>query len=129
MVWKFTVGRNEAAPSDLCCSFCGKVQDATRRLIAGPNVFICHECVEVCTEIIADEKARATAASTPGLPPLVITEDPSGAIVPCALCQMPTIPFERVPISGRGLLCLGCIGEIEAAVAERRLGGQGEPET
>lgn len=39
----------------LRCSFCNKTQDQVRKLIAGPNVYICDECVEVCTEIIEDE--------------------------------------------------------------------------
>ena len=39
----------------LRCSFCGKTQDQVRRLIAGPNVYICDECVELCMEIIKEE--------------------------------------------------------------------------
>ncbi len=39
----------------LKCSFCGKTQDQVRRLIAGPNVYICDECVELCQEIIDEE--------------------------------------------------------------------------
>jgi ATP-dependent Clp protease ATP-binding subunit ClpX len=39
----------------LKCSFCGKNQDQVRRLIAGPNVYICDECVELCDEIIQEE--------------------------------------------------------------------------
>ena len=39
----------------LRCSFCGKPQDQVRRLIAGPNVYICDECVELCQEIINEE--------------------------------------------------------------------------
>ena len=39
----------------LKCSFCGKTQDQVRRLIAGPNVYICDECVELCDEIIQEE--------------------------------------------------------------------------
>ncbi len=39
----------------LKCSFCGKPQDQVRRLIAGPNVFICNECIELCQEIIEEE--------------------------------------------------------------------------
>ncbi len=37
------------------CSFCGKYQDQVRRLIAGPGVYICDECIELCNEIIAEE--------------------------------------------------------------------------
>ena len=39
----------------LKCSFCGKNQDQVKRLIAGPGVYICDECIELCSEIIADE--------------------------------------------------------------------------
>jgi len=39
----------------LKCSFCGKTQDQVRRLIAGPNVYICNECVDLCKEIIDEE--------------------------------------------------------------------------
>jgi ATP-dependent Clp protease ATP-binding subunit ClpX len=41
----------------LSCSFCSKSQDEVQKLIAGPNVFICDECVELCTEIIRDEQS------------------------------------------------------------------------
>ena len=39
----------------LKCSFCGKTQEQVRRLIAGPRVYICDECIELCSEIIVDE--------------------------------------------------------------------------
>ncbi len=37
------------------CSFCGKSQDAVERIIAGPGVFICDECIKVCTNILEDD--------------------------------------------------------------------------
>jgi ATP-dependent Clp protease ATP-binding subunit ClpX len=42
-------------PPDLSCSFCGKSQEEVQRLIAGPDVYICDECVSLCNEIIAQE--------------------------------------------------------------------------
>lgn len=39
----------------LRCSFCHKTQDQVRKLIAGPNVYICDECIELCSEIIEEE--------------------------------------------------------------------------
>ena len=39
----------------LRCSFCGKSQNEVKRLIAGPNVYICNECVELCQDIIEEE--------------------------------------------------------------------------
>jgi ATP-dependent Clp protease ATP-binding subunit ClpX len=44
--------------SILRCSFCGKTQDEVRKLIAGPTVYICNECVDLCTDIIAEEWER-----------------------------------------------------------------------
>jgi ATP-dependent Clp protease ATP-binding subunit ClpX len=41
---------------DLSCSFCGKGQKEVKKLIAGPQTYICNECVDLCTEIIEDEK-------------------------------------------------------------------------
>ena len=38
----------------ICCSFCGKAQDEVYRLIAGPGVYICNECVELCSDILED---------------------------------------------------------------------------
>ncbi len=47
----------------LYCSFCGKSQHEVRKLIAGPSVFICDECIDLCNDIIRDE---VTAVQTPG---------------------------------------------------------------
>ena len=48
--------------SQLTCSFCGKAQDEVKKLIAGPTVYICDECIELCNDII-DEEARLDEAS------------------------------------------------------------------
>ena len=53
----------------LYCSFCGKSQHEVRKLIAGPSVFICDECIELCNDIIRDEaQAEPTSANRVGLP-------------------------------------------------------------
>ncbi len=52
------VKRSEDTSSSLRCSFCGKSQREVRKLIAGPTVYICDECIELCNEIIADEAER-----------------------------------------------------------------------
>ena len=43
------------------CSFCGKSQEQVERLIAGPNIFICNECVALCQEIIQEEHVSQCA--------------------------------------------------------------------
>ena len=45
----------------LYCSFCGKSQHEVRKLIAGPSVFICDECVDLCNDIIREEVQEAGA--------------------------------------------------------------------
>jgi ATP-dependent Clp protease ATP-binding subunit ClpX len=52
----------------LYCSFCGKSQHEVRKLIAGPTVFICDECVELCMDIIREETKSAGLKSTDGVP-------------------------------------------------------------
>ena len=41
------------------CSFCGKTQEQVDRIIAGPNVYICNECIEACADIIFDDEEEA----------------------------------------------------------------------
>ncbi len=52
----------------LYCSFCGKSQHEVRKLIAGPTVFICDECVELCMDIIREENTSSLAKSRDGIP-------------------------------------------------------------
>ena len=51
----------------LYCSFCGKSQHEVRKLIAGPNVFICNECVELCMDIIREEDKTQLVRSGDGV--------------------------------------------------------------
>ena len=52
----------------LYCSFCGKSQHEVRKLIAGPTVFICDECVELCMDIIKEESKENFVKHQDGLP-------------------------------------------------------------
>ena len=54
--------------SHLKCSFCGKSQEQVRKLIAGPGVYICDECVELCNEILDEELIDASASVAPSVP-------------------------------------------------------------
>ncbi len=53
-------GKGDDSSKLLYCSFCGKSQHEVRKLIAGPSVFICDECVELCNDIIREEVAEGT---------------------------------------------------------------------
>jgi len=59
-VTKVTTKRGGGGGKDgmIFCSFCGKSQKEVRKLIAGPSVYICNECIDLCNEIIADEEAK-----------------------------------------------------------------------
>ncbi|MCO4744957.1 MAG: ATP-dependent Clp protease ATP-binding subunit ClpX [Proteobacteria bacterium] len=61
--------RRKGEGKDLCCSFCGKSQKEVRKLIAGPSVYICDECVELCNDIITEEYEREDYYATGGLVP------------------------------------------------------------
>ncbi|SDD62116.1 MULTISPECIES: ATP-dependent Clp protease ATP-binding subunit ClpX [Kordiimonas] len=66
---------NSDSKNTLYCSFCGKSQHEVRKLIAGPTVFICDECVELCNDIIKEESKGALSKGTDGVPsPLEILE-------------------------------------------------------
>ena len=66
------MGRDRSDRSDhdklLYCSFCGKSQHEVRKLIAGPNVFICDECVELCNDIIREEMEENAPPAASRLP-------------------------------------------------------------
>ena len=53
--------KGSSSEKTLYCSFCGKSQHEVKKLIAGPSVFICEECIDLCNEIIRDELPPAQA--------------------------------------------------------------------
>ncbi len=61
-------GRGADGGKILYCSFCGKSQHEVRKLIAGPSVFICDECVELCNDIIREELEEKAASARSNLP-------------------------------------------------------------
>jgi len=62
------MSRRDHQPGNLSCSFCGKGQREVRKLIAGPTVYICDECIRLCNDIVAEEAEREEEASTVSLP-------------------------------------------------------------
>ncbi len=52
------MSKNFEDPLNLCCSFCGKSQREVKKLIAGPTVYICDECIDLCNDIIAEESIK-----------------------------------------------------------------------
>jgi len=62
------VVNRESSSEVLRCSFCNKSQREVRKLIAGPSVYICDECVDICLDIIAEDRAREARESRRSLP-------------------------------------------------------------
>ncbi|RLB55659.1 MAG: ATP-dependent Clp protease ATP-binding subunit ClpX [Deltaproteobacteria bacterium] len=59
-----TTGRRDDSHGNLQCSFCGKSQKEVKKLIAGPTVYICDECIGLCNDIIAEEVDREDSFSS-----------------------------------------------------------------
>ncbi|APR99645.1 ATP-dependent Clp protease ATP-binding subunit ClpX [Pajaroellobacter abortibovis] len=72
--------RDEHQNGNLSCSFCGKLQKEVKKLIAGPSVYICDECIGLCDEIMAEEVDKNESCSTP--PPL-----PKPSVIKASLDQ------------------------------------------
>ena len=53
---------------DITCSFCGKSHDEVNKIIAGPGVYICDECIEMCSEIIENEQTDELSEKFKTLP-------------------------------------------------------------
>ena len=92
----------------LYCSFCGKSQHEVRKLIAGPNVFICNECVELCMDIIREEDKSQLVRTGEGVPTpseiravlddYVIGQDRAKRVLSVAVHNH----YKRLEIGGKG---------------------------
>jgi ClpX C4-type zinc finger len=98
-------GHTNPRKNVLFCSFCGKDQNDAQKLIAGPTVFICNECVDVCVQIIAEDtrfqmSARRQMSAT------------------CTFCG--NIATDALSIPDRGILCGDCAEAIEEVLSSGR---------
>jgi ATP-dependent Clp protease ATP-binding subunit ClpX len=117
----------------LKCSFCGKNQDQVRRLIAGPGVYICDECIELCSEIITDEFDENIQVDTGALPrPMEIKnyldqyvigqDDPKKALAVAVYNHYKRInsnnDFEDIELQKSNILLLGPTGSGKTLLAQ-----------
>ena len=88
------------------CSFCGKPDADVERLVAGPGVYICDKCVELCVEIIAEDRAKSRPET--GRPRM------------CSFCGKPDADVERL-VAGPGVyICDKCVELCVEIIAEDR---------
>jgi ATP-dependent Clp protease ATP-binding subunit ClpX len=59
------MNKGDSTGDELLCSFCGKSQDEVKKLIAGPSVYICDECIQLCNEIVAEEYSQVSEEEKP----------------------------------------------------------------
>jgi ATP-dependent protease Clp ATPase subunit len=119
-----------AAKDDFHCSFCGKRRGEVRKLISGPRVFICNECVVLCREIIgptppADAEPPQPERTTGDLPaqPYSEEEDVTAEKKPpddrhCSFCAKLKTEVTRLVSGPTVYICNECIGLCEEILAE-----------
>src|SRR5713101_4642045 len=100
------MAKHDDRSGNLVCSFCGKSQDEVRKLIAGPSVYICDECIDLCNDIIAEEPARPQES---GHPSGVASIAPN-----CVVCRLPKHPCELLGIPHAGYVCHSCADAIRS---------------
>src|SRR3982751_3256298 len=110
----------------LYCSFCGKSQHEVRKLIAGPSVFICDECIELCNDIIREEGAgaEATRSDRNKLPtPHEIRQEPAKKILSVAVYNHYKRlevgkPDDEVELAKSNILLIGPTGSGKTLLAQ-----------
>ena len=123
-----------ATGETLLCSFCGKSQHDVRKLIAGPSVYICDECVDVCNDIIRDSLLEVVEAEKAGLPTprdihasldeYVIGQEQAKKVLCVAVynhykrMETPARGKDEVEISKSNVLLIGPTGSGKTLLAE-----------
>ncbi len=108
-------------PPILRCSFCNKSQRDVKKLIAGPKVYICDECVDICNDILAEDRMLTPARSPAWTvePPKgvegVLLDKPPDDVIPvrCKLCGLWSAVEFCLPIAGRGWACGSCLDAVK----------------
>src|SRR6185369_534096 len=119
MWWRRKPVQHQGRPLPWRCSFCNNWADDGGELIAGPGVFICDECVEVCNGILAEAKRLSSSAEArrPRSEEPITWPKP----IECALCHTVVQADDGVVIAGnRGTLCVDCVTAIASQHAMDR---------
>jgi Pyruvate/2-oxoacid:ferredoxin oxidoreductase delta subunit len=100
--WETQVPQFADESKTVTCSFCGKNQQEVRKVIAGPSVHICNECVNLCDEILVKENVKETESAVPS------TEERL-----CGICMEPRETDELIFLPHAAYMCAGCLEDIQ----------------
>lgn len=95
----------------LRCSFCNKNQRDVKKLVAGPNVYICNECVDICLDIL-------NAPPEPYSDTPAESAERSNIVANCSICRLPFDLAKGLHLETRGILCPACVHAVQAALAQ-----------
>ena len=101
------------------CSFRNKKRFDVRTLVAGPTVYICDECIDICNDIMADDTAPE-AGGAALVEAAFLGKSLTGGLVRCRLCQVLFSRDECVAFPDRGWLCHGCVEMVRQQPALQR---------
>jgi hypothetical protein len=100
--WETQVPQFADESKTVTCSFCGKNQQEVRKVIAGPSVHICNECVNLCDEILVKENAKEAESAVQS------TEERL-----CGICMEPRETDELIFLPHAAYMCAGCLEDIQ----------------
>ena len=107
--WEAHIPKFADEVKQLICSFCGKNQREVRKLIAGPSVHICEECVKLCSGIIAEE---LEAGKSPAAKSKTSASDAREERL-CGICMEPRETDELIFLPHAAYMCAGCLEDIQ----------------
>jgi len=113
--WRRVVRRGAGEPGDtLKCSFCGKQQRQVRKLIAGPGVYICNECIEKADRVIETGEPAATPLSAMKS----VAEDNDAAAFKCSFCGKRRHQVSGLAVAARVAICTECLTLCDEIITE-----------
>jgi len=113
--WRRVVRRGADDPGmTLQCSFCGKQRLQVRKLIAGPGVYICNECIEKADRVIATGEPTATPLSAMKS----IGEDQDAPAFKCSFCGKRRHQVSGVAVAARVAVCTECLALCHEIITE-----------
>jgi ClpX C4-type zinc finger len=112
--WRRAGRRADDPGTTLKCSFCGKQQRQVRKLIAGPGVYICNECIEKADRVIATGEPAATPLSSMKS----IAEDNDAPAFKCSFCGKRRHQVSGVAVAARVAVCTECLALCHEIITE-----------